>query len=66
MPNFSLMPSVRCENFNDLLWTYVSEVAKIRRISRCKALEKVVEEHMKFMALEQEKRSKKNGKKKRR
>jgi len=47
------LPSVRCENFNDLLWTYVSEIAKIRKISRCKALEKVVEEHMKFMAMKQ-------------
>ena len=59
------MPSVRCENFNDLLWTYVSEIAKIRKIPRCKALEKVVQEHMQFMALEQEKRGK-NGKTKKR
>jgi len=57
------MPSVRCENFDDLLWTYVSEIAKIRRVSRCKALQNVVEEHMRFMALEEQRR-KKSGKKK--
>jgi len=50
------MPSVRCENFSDLLWAYVSEIAKIRKISRCKALEKVIEEHMRFVALEQQRR----------
>ena len=55
------MPSVRCESFNDLLWTYVTEIAKRRKISRCKAMENVVTEHMKFMALEEERR--KNGKK---
>ena len=60
------MPSVRCENFNDLLWTYISEIAKIRKIPRCKALEKVVDEHMQFMALEQERRDQNSKKKKRR
>ena len=59
------MPSVRCEKFNDRLWTYVSEIAKIRKIGRCKALEKVVEEHMKFMALAEQRR-KEDGKKKKR
>ena len=59
------MPSVRCENFNDLLWTYVSEIAKMRKISRCKALEKVVEEHMRFMALEQQRKMEDDAKKKR-
>jgi len=60
------LPSVRCEKFNDLYWTYVSEIAKIRKVSRCKALEKIVEEHMRFMALEQQKRSEPVGKKKKR
>jgi predicted DNA-binding ribbon-helix-helix protein len=44
------MPSVRCELFDDLLWTYVAEVAKRRKMTRCKALEKIVEEHIRFMA----------------
>lgn len=61
------MPSVRCELFNDLLWTYVAEVAKRRKMARCKALEKIVEEHIRFMAdieLQKEKRVVKHGKKK--
>ena len=61
------MPSVRCELFNDLLWTYVAEVAKRRKMTRCKALEKIVEEHIRFMAdieLQKEKRAVKHGKKK--
>lgn len=58
------MPSVRCEKFNDLLWTYVTEIAKRRKISRCQALERVVEEHMRFMALEQERRNQEIAEKK--
>ena len=58
------MPSIRCESFNELLWAYITDIAKIRKISRCKALETVIEEHMKFMALAQQKRGKINGKKK--
>jgi len=58
------VPSVRCESFNDLLWTYVAEIAKIKKISRCKALESIIEEHMKFMALEQKKRDQEHVKKK--
>ena len=61
---FSLMPSIRCDSFNDLLWAYITDIAKIRKISRCKALETVIEEHMKFMALEQQRRGRKVGKKK--
>jgi len=58
---------VRCESFSDLLWTYVSEIAKIRKKSRCEALQLIVEEHMKFMAMrQQEQEAKKNGKKKER
>lgn len=44
------MPSVRCEAFDDLLWTYVAEVAKRHKIGRCEALQKIVEEHIRFMA----------------
>ncbi len=58
------MPSIRCESFNELLWAYITDIAKIKKISRCKALETVIEEHMKFMALEQQTRGKKYGKKK--
>lgn len=58
------MPSIRCESFNELLWAYITDIAKIRKIRRCKALETVIEEHMKFMALAQQNIGKKNGKKK--
>lgn len=58
------MPSIRCESLNELLWAYITDIAKIRKISRCKALETVIEEHMKFMALAQQNKGKKNGKKK--
>jgi len=61
------MPSVRCESFNDLLWTYVAEVAKRRKMTRCKALEKIIEEHIRFMAdieLQKERRVVEHGKKK--
>ena len=62
------MPTVRCESFNDLLWKYVTEIARLRKIPRCDALQRVVEEHMKFMAEKQEemeakKREKKKEKK---
>ena len=62
------MPTVRCESFNDLLWRYVAEIARLRKIPRCDALQRIVEEHMKFMAEKQEemeakKREKKKEKK---
>ena len=60
------MPSIRCESFNELLWAYITDIAKIKKISRCKALETVIKEHMKFMALAQQTRGEKNGKKKER
>ncbi|MGI0086812.1 MAG: hypothetical protein ACREBI_02480 [Nitrosotalea sp.] len=58
------MPNIRCDSFNDLLWAYVTDIAKIRKISRCKALATVIEEHMKFMALAQQKKGRKVGEKK--
>ena len=59
------MPSVRCESFDDLLWTYVTEIARLKKIGRCEALQRVVEEHMKFMAMKQQEREAgKNSKKK--
>ena len=57
------MPSVRCEDFNEVLWTYVAETARRRKKTRCKALQLIVEEHMKFMAREQTTRGKGRGKK---
>ena len=51
------MVDVRCKDFDNTIWGYVAENAKLRGISRCKALEKIVTEHMKFLAEEQKKRS---------
>ena len=59
------MPSVRCEFFNDLLWTYVAEIAKRRKVTRCDALESIVKEHMKFMAKMEKEMGGIRGKKKR-
>ena len=44
------MVDIRCRDFNGTLWAYVAENARLRKISRCEALEKIVEEHMKIMA----------------
>jgi len=43
------MVDVRCKNFDDYVWAYVAENARLRKISRCKALELIIIEHMKFM-----------------
>lgn len=43
------MVDVRCKDFNDVLWTYVVENANRRGISRCEALQEIVNEHMKFL-----------------
>ena len=44
------MVDVRCSDFNDTIWRYVAEYAKRKRLSRCKALEQIVIEHMKVVA----------------
>ena len=44
------MVDVRCREFDDVVWGYVAENAKLRGITRCKALEEIVKEHMKFVA----------------
>ncbi|MHA1973975.1 MAG: hypothetical protein ACTSW1_13335 [Candidatus Hodarchaeales archaeon] len=44
------MVDVRCTDFDDELWFYVQENARLRGISRCKALEKIVREHIQFFA----------------
>ncbi len=43
------MVDVRCPGFNDVVWSYVAEYAVRRRVSRCKALEEIVIDHMKFI-----------------
>ena len=42
------MANFRCSNFDDLLWQYVVENSRVRGVSRCRALELIVEEHIKF------------------
>jgi len=43
------MTNFRCTSFNDVLWQYVVENARVRGVSRCRALELIVEEHIKFV-----------------
>lgn len=43
------MVDVRCMDFNDVVWSYVTEYALRSRLSRCKALEQIVVDHMKFV-----------------
>ena len=45
----SVMVDVRCRELNGDLWTYVVEYARIRKLSRCDALEQIILEHMKFI-----------------
>ena len=45
----SIMVDVRCRELDDDLWTYVAEYARIKKMSRCKALEQIITEHMKFV-----------------
>ena len=49
-----LMVTVRCENINPMYWAWVAEYARKRQIERCKALEMIIEEHMKFTKREYE------------
>jgi len=44
------MVDVRCSQFNDTVWMYVTEYAKRKKISRCEALEQIAVEHMRFLA----------------
>ncbi len=43
------MVDVRCPGLNDVVWSYVAEYAVRKRVSRCKALEQIVVDHMKFV-----------------
>jgi hypothetical protein len=45
------MPVVRCNSFDALLWQYVVDNARLRKISRCEALQRIVQEHMRLVAL---------------
>lgn len=47
------MVDFRCRDFNENLWAYVAENARLRKLSRCEALEKIVEEHMRIIAKRQ-------------
>ena len=49
------MVAVRCENVNPICWAWVTEYARKKRIERCKAMEQIIEEHMKFTKREYEK-----------
>ena len=44
------MVNVRCSGFNDKIWMYVAEYAKMKGMSRCEALEQIVVEHMRVVA----------------
>ena len=46
------MVDVRCRELDNDLWTYVTEYARLRRMSRCKALEHIILEHMRFIHTE--------------
>lgn len=48
--NVEAMVNVRCTNFDDSLWHYVVENARLRGVSRCEALELIVKEHIQFFA----------------
>jgi len=47
------MVDIRCRDFDGTLWAYVAENARLRKLSRCRALEKIVEEHMRIVAEKQ-------------
>jgi len=44
------MVDVRCTNFDDELWFYVQENARLRGLTRCEALEAIVREHIQLLA----------------
>ena len=50
------MVDVRCKDFDDTIWAYVVENARVRNLSRCETLQQIVLEHMKFMYQEQKDR----------
>ena len=42
------MVTVRCENINPIYWSWVVEYARKKRVERRKALEMIIQDHMKF------------------
>ena len=59
------MVKVYCQDLNPVCWAWVTEYARRRRIKRCEALEKIIEQHIKFtMLAHEEKMGEKNTKKK--
>ena len=60
------MVIVRCNDINPIYWTWVVEYARKKRIERCKALEMIIKDHMKFTKMAYEKAVKEGslGKKK--
>ena len=42
------MVSVRCDDIDPIYWSWVVEYAKKKRIERCKALEMIIKDHMRF------------------
>ena len=47
------MVDVRCRDLDSDLWEYVVEYARLRKMSRCEALGRIILEHMKFLYDEQ-------------
>lgn len=60
------MVIVRCEDINPIYWSWVVEYARKKRIERCKALELIIKDHIKFtkMAYDKAKKDGTLGKKK--
>jgi len=48
------MVKVYCQDLNPVCWSWVTEYAHRRRIKRCEALEKIIEQHIKFTKLAHE------------
>ena len=59
------MVQINCPDVNTVCWAWVTEYARRRRIKRCKALENIIEEHIKFTKFAYDMMSEKDrGKKK--
>lgn len=60
------MVKVYCQDLNPVCWAWVTEYAHRRRIKRCEALEKIIEQHIKFTMLVYEEKigGRNSGKKK--
>ena len=43
------MVDVRCQGFNDVVWSYVAEYAVRRKMTRCEALGQIVIDHMRLL-----------------